>query len=42
MPTQLEEWYEHKVCAFIQFFNARNVFTAEIHYQQVEIYTEDI
>jgi hypothetical protein len=36
MSAPLEEWYEHKVCAIIQFFNARNVFAAEIHYQQVE------
>jgi hypothetical protein len=42
MSAPLEEWYEHKVCAIIQFFNARNVFSAEIHYQQVEIYAEDI
>jgi len=42
MPAQLEEWFEHKVHTIIQFLNARNVFTAEIHYQQVEIYGEDI
>jgi hypothetical protein len=42
MPAQLEEWCEHKVHTIIQFLNERNVFAAEIHYQQVEIYGEDI
>ena len=42
MPAQLEEWFEHKVHTITQFLNARNVFAAEIHYQQVEIYGEDV
>jgi len=42
MPAQLEEWFEHRVHTTIQFFNARNVFASEIHYQQVEIYGEGI
>ena len=42
MPAQLEQWFEHKVHTITQFLNAKNVFAAEIHYQQVEIYGEDV
>jgi hypothetical protein len=42
MPVQVEQWFERKVHTIIQFLNARNVFAAEIHHHQVEIYGEDV
>jgi hypothetical protein len=42
MPAQVEQWFECKVHTIIQFLKARNVFAAKIHYQQVEIYGEDV
>jgi hypothetical protein len=42
MATQLKQWSKNEVCTVVQFLNARNVPEKEIHYQLMEVHSEDV
>ena len=42
MVTWREQWSKEKVCTVIHFLHARHVSTAEIHFQLVKVYREEV